>query len=201
MIRTVLAVAIMFTLGAAGTYALRQPQETPEAPAVGTGPAPAFELMATDGALLSLDDLRGKVVLLSFAFTRCGDICPVAIYKLTWMQDKFGAAFGDNVHFVTITVDPGHDTAPVLADYADQIGADPRGWSFLTGTAHEIRQVARSYGIYAAPAKDDQVAHILLTSLIDRDGVIRMQYLGERFDAEEMLGDLMALIAGRELSG
>jgi protein SCO1/2 len=201
MIRTALAVVVMFGVGAAGAYAVRQAQSPPEGPAVGTGSAPGFELIQTDGAPLALDDLRGMVVLLSFAFTRCGDICPVAISKLTWIQDEFGAAFGDDVHFVTVTVDPGHDAPEVLANYADQIGADPRGWSFLTGTEGQIRRVARSYGVYAASAKKGLVDHILLTSLIDRDGVIRMQYLGEHFDAEEMLGDLRVLIAGSELSG
>lgn len=200
MIRSILFTALMFAVGAAGALVARHSGLFDAAPAVGTGPAPGFELTAQDGHRLALADLRGKAVVLSFAFTRCGDICPVAIYKLIWMQDELGPVFGEGVQFVTVTVDPEHDTPAVLADYAETIGARTEGWSFLTGPADRVAEVARRYGVYAKPAGEEGVDHILLTSLIDRDGVIRVQYLGERFDADEMLADIRALIAG-EVSG
>jgi len=200
MIRGAILVAVMFAVGAAGAMVVHQLGGSAPPPAAGTGPAPEFSLTATDGRGLALSDLRGKVVALSFAFTACSDICPVAIHKLIWMQDELGAEFGKDVHFVTITLDPEHDTTEVLADYADQIGAEPGGWSFLTGTPGQIREITRRYGVYARPDPDGVIEHILLTSLIDRDGVIRVQYLGERFEAAKMLGDLRALVA-MEVSG
>lgn len=196
MIRSILFTALTFAVGAAGAYTLRQAQSPAAMHAVGTGPAPGFELTAVDGRALALEDLRGKVVVLSFAFTTCTDICPVAIYKLTWIMDELGAQFGNDVHFVTVTVDPERDTPDVLAEYADHMGADPRGWSLLTGPPNRIREVTERYGVFVRPNDAGQVEHILLTSLIDREGVIRTQYLGERFAAEEMLGDVRALIAG-----
>jgi len=201
VIRALFLAATMLAVGAAGGVALRRPAPVTGDLAAGVGPAPGFDLTRQDGSSLSLEDLRGKAVVLSFAFTTCGDICPVAIYKLVWMQDQLGEAFGRDVHFVTITVDPVHDTADVLAEYAETIGADTGGWSFLTGRPDLVAQVVRRYGIYAKPATEGGIEHILLTSLIDREGVISVQYLGERFDAKEMLGDLRALMAGNEVSG
>ena len=196
MIRGLILAIVMFAVGAAGAVALHQARTSASAPSVGTGPAPGFELTAANGRAFALEDLRSKVVVLSFAFTACTDICPVAIHKFAWMQEELGPQFGADVQFVTITLDPEHDTAEVLAEYADRIGADPRGWSFLTGSPARIREITDRYGVYARSNDEGVVEHILLTSLIDRDGVIRTQYLGERFSAKEMLGDLRALIAG-----
>ena len=74
-----------------------------------------------------------------------------------------------------------------------------RIWAFLTGTAAQIRDVERRYGIFARKNPGGDVDHTFLTSLIDRDGVLRVQYLGVRFDPDEMLGDLRSLL--REANG
>jgi protein SCO1/2 len=82
----------------------------------------------------------------------------------------------------------------VLKRYAQTHGADPDGWAFLTGAPGEIRQVARQYGVYAKKTRLGQVDHTFLTSLIDHRGILRVQYLGVRFDPEEMLRDLQSLV-------
>lgn len=191
----------MFALGAVGAYSWKEVRQPENVQASGTGRAPAFELLATDGHVMSLADLRGRVVVLTFLFTRCGDICPITINKFTWMQDELGDSFGEDVQFVMITVDPAYDTTEVLSQYAERIGADADGWNFLTGTKRQIETVTRSYGVYATSTDSGALEHILLTSLIDRDGVIAAQFLGERFAVEDMLGDLRAMVAGYEIHG
>jgi protein SCO1/2 len=86
------------------------------------------------------------------------------------------------------------DTPAVLKAYADKFDADPAGWSFLTGTGTEIQDVVRRYGAFAKRLKPGDVDHLFLTSLIDRKGMMRVQYLGYRFDPDEMLRDLRALL-------
>jgi protein SCO1/2 len=78
------------------------------------------------------------------------------------LQTRFGTDFGARVFFVAITVDPQQDTPEVLKRYAQTYGADLTGWAFLTGTAAEIRQVARQYGIYAKKTRLGQVDHTFL---------------------------------------
>ena len=115
------------------------------------------------------------------------------------MQTKLGSDFGARVFFLSVTVDPGHDTPAVLKGYARAHGANPAGWAFLTGTPAEIRDVARRYGVYVRKSPGGDVEHTFLTSLIDRDGVLRVQYLGVRFDPDELLSDVRRLLT--EASG
>ena len=159
------------------------------------GPAVDFTLTAQDGTTFSMADLRGKVVALSFIFTRCSDVCPIATQKMVRIQQELGEQFGRDVYFLSVSVDPEHDTPNVLADYAEAFGCDTSGWVFLTGSAAEIRDVARGYGVFHQQDSGEEVRHNLLTSLIDRDGMLRVQYMGERFDPQELLHDLRDLLA------
>ncbi len=159
------------------------------------GPAPDFTLTAQDGAAFSSADLRGKVVALNFVFTRCVDVCPIATAKMVGIQRQLGEEFGRDVFFVSVTVDPEHDTVEVLARYARALGCDPAGWTFLTGSPAAVRDVARSYGVVHYQGQGGDVSHNLLTSLVDREGTLRVQYMGERFDPQELLHDIRDLLA------
>jgi protein SCO1 len=158
------------------------------------GPAPEFTLTTQDGQRLSLQELRGKVVAVTFIYTSCADTCPLLTAKIVRLQSRFGADFGTRVFFVAVTVDPQRDTPEVLKRYAQAHGADLAGWAFLTGTAADIRQVAQRYGIYTKKTPLGDVDHTFLTSLIDQSGTLRVQYLGVRFDPDELLRDLQALV-------
>lgn len=157
------------------------------------GPAPEFTLTTTDGRL-SLGDLRGKVVAVTFIYATCTDTCPLLTAKMAGMQKRLGPDFGSKVRFVSITVDPERDTPQVLAQYARNHGANPAGWAFLTGTRAEILEVGRQYGIYAKKTERDDVDHTFLTSIVDQRGTLRVQYLGIRFDPEEFLRDVRSLL-------
>jgi len=158
------------------------------------GPAPEFTLTTQEGQRLSLQELRGKVVAVTFIYTGCTDTCPLLTAKLVRLQTRFGAEFGTKVFFVAVSVDPERDTPEVLKRYAQAHGADLAGWAFLTGTAAEIRQVTRRYGIYSKKSSHGEVDHTFLTSLIDPSGTLRVQYLGVRFNPEELLRDLQSLV-------
>ena len=159
------------------------------------GPAPAFTLTDQSGKPVALADHRGKVIAVTFIYATCKDTCPILTAKMATIQRKLGADFGAKVRFASITVEPEIDTPAVLNAYAEKHGADPAGWSFLTGTAKEIQDVVRRYGAYAKRNKAGDVDHLFLTSLIDRKGMLRVQYLGYRFDPAEMERDLRALLS------
>jgi protein SCO1 len=158
------------------------------------GSAPPFALTSQDGKPVALADLRGKVVAVTFIYTECPDICPMLTQKMVQVQDELGADFGAKVAFVSITLDPEHDTPEVLKDYAQFWGAKPEGWSFLTGSPEAVRDVSRRYGVFFAKKEDGSVDHTQLTSLVDAAGQMRVQYLGARFDPEEFRKDLMSLV-------
>ena len=157
------------------------------------GPAPDFALTRQDGERVGLADLRGKVVVVTFIYATCADTCPLLTAKLVEIQRRLGAD-GPRVRFVAITVDPVRDTAEALRRYAEGHGAKAPGWLFLTGTEEEIGEVARRYAIYVKKRPAGDVDHTFLTSLIDGEGVLRVQYVGVRFDPGEFLGDLRSLL-------
>ena len=167
------------------------------APLSKIGPAPEFTLTTQDNGRLSLRDLRGKVVAVTFIYASCADTCPLLTAKLAGLQAKLGPDFGSKVFFASVTVDPERDTPEVLRRYARAHGANPAGWAFLTGTPGEIQEVERRYGIYAKRTARGDVDHTFLTSLIDQHGILRVQYLGVRFNPDEMLADLKSLLTER----
>ena len=158
------------------------------------GPAPDFALTTQDGTRLSLRDLRGRVVAVTFMYASCADTCPLLTAKMAGLQARLGRDFGPKVFFVSITVDPERDTPEVLKRYAQAHAANTAGWAFVTGTPDEIRGVARRYGIYYQKAPRGDVDHTFLTSIVDPNGILRVQYLGVRFDPDELLADLRSLL-------
>src|SRR5437016_11285992 len=135
-------------------------------------PAPGFTLTSQDGAPISLANLRGKVVAVTFIFTRCTATCPVLTPMMSLVQDRLGRDFGSKVAFASITVDPEHDTPEMLKLYAQMYGANVAGWSFLTGPPPVIADLARRYGVFAAKGADGVVEHATLTSIVDRSGIL-----------------------------
>ena len=158
------------------------------------GPAPPFTLTSQDSRPVALADLRGKVVAVTFIYTECPDICPMLTQKMVQVQDELGEDFGKKIAFISISLDPEHDTPEVLKDYAQFWGAKPEGWSFLTGSIEAVRDVTRRYGVFFSKKEDGSVEHSQLTTLVDADGQMRVQYLGARFDPEEFRRDLMSLV-------
>ena len=190
-----LAAAIVFVLALlagpafAASDAGRDSEPLPE-----IGPAPDLALISQDGKPVTLIGLRGKVVAVSFFYTGCPDICPLLTQKLVEVQDALGDDFGKKVAFISITVDPERDTQEVLKDYATAWEAKTAGWSFLSGPPEAVRDVVRRYGVYAAKTADGAIDHTLLTSIIDPRGILRVQYLGMRFDPAEFRRDLLSLV-------
>jgi len=157
------------------------------------GPAPGFALTSQDGARVTLGDIRAKVVAVTFIFTSCKDTCPLLTAKMAQVQDKLGKDFGTRIAFLSITVDPERDTPEVLKRYAENFGANLTGWAFLTGTPDAIKDVTRRYGVFVSKA-GEEVDHTFLTSLVDPHGILRVQYIGVRFDPEEFRRDLLSLL-------
>lgn len=158
------------------------------------GQATEFQLTDQTGKSVSLSDYRGKVVLVNFMFTKCPDYCPTLTAVLANVQDSLKQEdLVEQVHFLSITVDPENDTPELLRRFADAMHVDTSAWDFLTGSQDEIEEVSDAYGVFFARSESGSVSHNLLTTVIDRSGNVRVQYLGERFDPEELLSDVRNL--------
>ncbi len=106
------------------------------------GEVPDFRLTERSGRPVGRAELLGKVWLANFIYTQCTETCPIQTARLARLQPEFARAA--DFRLVSITVDPEHDTAPVLRKYAEQYGADPERWLFLTGEKQAIYQLAKA---------------------------------------------------------
>jgi protein SCO1/2 len=188
VLRPAVAILMAAWAGAAQAHGGKQAARLPV-----VGPAPHFALTTQEGERIALADFRDQVLAVTFIYATCRDSCPVLAAKLVGVQRKLARDSAARVRFIAITVDPETDTPEVLRGYASAIGADPGSWSFLTGTPAEVRQVVRDFGAFSRRNGAGAVDHLYITSLVDRQGAMRVQYLGHRFEPEAMLQDLRSL--------
>lgn len=148
LVRALVACAVLALLSGSGLalWVSRGPglALAPEASADALGnygSVPEFSLVERSGRHVSLGDLRGAVWVTSFVYTECADTCPLQSLHMSRLHEEFASV--PDLRLVSITVDPGHDTADVLARYAERYRADPERWLFLTGSKDAIHALAR----------------------------------------------------------
>ena len=76
------------------------------------------------GKKVSLDDLNGKIIVLDFFFTRCPTFCPALAKAMKRLQDSFKKNDTSIVQFISVSIDPIHDSVPQLRKFADKYNAD-----------------------------------------------------------------------------
>jgi len=171
-------------------------QNTPAVPAlVPVGAAiPEFELIDQAGKAVALSELRGKVVAVTFIYSRCPlpDYCPRMIENFKALRDRFAARMNGDLVFLTISFDPRYDTPAVLAKYAASQRAGGSGWHFLTGDPAKIERVCNAFGIQYW-AEEGLITHSLQTAVIDRSGRLAATVEGKDFTPAQ-LGDLVAAV-------
>ena len=171
-------------------------QQTPAAPVlvpVGTA-MPDFELTDQAGAPLSLSTLKGKVVAVTFIYSRCPlpDYCPRMVENFRAIRQRFSARMDRDLVFLTISFDPQYDTPAVLAKYAASQRAGGPGWHFLTGDRAKVERVCNAFGIQYW-AEEGLITHSLQTAVIDREGRLAATVEGKDFTPQQ-LGDLVGAI-------
>ena len=105
-----------------------------------------FSLVDFDGKRVSSADLQGQWVLIYFGFTKCPDICPDELNKVTSVLERLEAR-GQPIQPVFITIDPARDTQARLKSYFATAGFHPR-FIGLTGSFDEVRKACRAYRVY-----------------------------------------------------
>ena len=109
---------------------------------------PNVPVTTQDGKTLHFyDDLiKGKLVVISFIYTSCTDLCPLTTARLAEMRDMLGASFGRDVFFISMTVDPETDTPERMKAFAEAYDAKGPGWQFVTGTPANIDLINSHFG-------------------------------------------------------
>ncbi len=158
-------------------------------------PAPDFSLVDQNGRELSLADLRGRTLVVDFVYTQCAGPCPILTGLHAELQRSLDPALAERVHFVSISLDPEHDTPEALAKYGAARGSDLERWSFLTGPKAEVEEVVRRWGVGTLRAADGSIDHLVVSFLVDANGKIARRWLGLDHPQEEMRAEI-ARVAG-----
>ncbi len=138
-------VILVLTIVVAGmaTYMFSRPIPFNGAVITPPKPMPNFTLQSAQRAI-SLNDFRGKLVVLYFGYTNCPDICPLTLANLRQAMDRIGDKAKD-VQVLFISVDWKRDTPEKLASYASVFRPDFIG---LIGTQEQIDKTTKDYGIF-----------------------------------------------------
>jgi len=147
------------------------------------GQVPQFQLTAQTGQPFNSQALDGHIWVADFIFTACPGPCPMMSSQMRRVQ--FSTA--PDVGLVSFTVDPQHDTPPVLAEYAKHFTADPARWHFLTGEPRRLNELGLT--AFKLNSVDGSLIHSTRFVLVDGARRIRGYYL----DTPQLLHDIRQL--------
>ena len=139
------------------------------------------------GDTVSLDDIKGSIIVADFFFTRCPSICPTLTKNMKELQDamkmkdfrrKIDSSY---VRFLSFTVDPERDSADAMKKYADRYRVNHDTWWFLTGPKKDIYDFALNelkLGLQDGEGVDSNFIHSQKFVLLDRERIVRGYYNG-----------------------
>ena len=169
------------------------------------GASPTFNLTDQSGASFSSRSLGGRVTLMDFIYTHCTDACPLLSATFQDAQRKLASdkLLGSSVMLVSVSVDPQHDTPPVLADYAQRFSADPNGWKMLTGDWDQVYDVLTGLKLATRPPRPPadapvpggtELTHTTRVVLIDTNLQVRAYVDGQDATADDLLAAARRLV-------
>jgi len=157
---------------------------------------PAFKFVNQYGDSVGSKNLQHDIYVADFFFTSCPSICPVmqrnmlAVYK----------AYKDSadVKIISYTIDPKHDTVPVLKKYADNLGISGNSWWLILGDKDAVYQLANSYlvGVSEDKTAPGGYMHQGYFVLIDKQQHVRGSYDGtDPKQVDQLIADIKTLKA------
>jgi protein SCO1/2 len=137
------------------------------------------------GKKVSLADLKGKILVIDFFFSHCPTVCPGLAKAMARLQNSFTGENDSIVQFISISIDPEHDSVNQLRTFADKYTSNHDSWWFVTGDKKDIYDFALNEmkASVADSNIDTAFIHTENFFLLDKDRVIRGWYNG--FDEDE----------------
>lgn len=157
---------------------------------------PLFDLVLQDqnGRVFPLANYKGKTLLVNFIFTTCGATCPLQTRQLVEVQKKIPKGERKAIRFLSITVDPNHDTPAILKTYAKTMGADTSDWTFATGNEQVVAKLTKQLHVYdPRKTKPQATDHTNLLYLYDKNGLLMQRYGGDPIDIPRLAREIQQL--------
>lgn len=157
-------------------------------------PAPGFVLKDQNGLDTRLTDFKGKVVVATFFYSTCIDICPILLGTLEAAEVRLTQEERSRVHFVAITIDPNRDTSDRLKAFMAERDLTANHWTLLTGSIVDVAKVADAFEVVARPGAGGDFVHNSVYIVIDGDGIDRVEFHGAATPAQAVADEVMALL-------
>jgi protein SCO1/2 len=175
------------------TVAARAPVELLGSPARPVIAAPDLALRDQDGRLVRLSKERGRLVLLTFLYTGCTDVCPLIASNLNRALRSLTPAQRERVRVLAVSVDPWGDTPAAVHRFIRERGL-VKEFRYLTGTKEQLAPVWQAWNVLVEPKNSERRAHSAFVWLIDARGRTRVSF-ATTTPPRPVAHDLRALLA------
>ena len=153
---------------------------------------PDFKLIDQNGKRFGFHRYRGRVVVLTFIYTRCPlpDYCPLMTDNFAQIEKELKSSpeLNPGIRLLSITLDPEYDSPKVLREYAAAHSTGSDRWDYATGTKDEIKQIGTYFGMQYW-VEGDQIIHGLRTAIVGPDGKLVKLYRGNEWKPDEILSE------------
>jgi protein SCO1/2 len=160
--------------------------------------APEFSLKDQSGQTVTMSQLKGKVVALTFLYTKCPDVCPLIASNLAAGEQRLGPD-AKNLEIVAVSVDPVNDTVPAVKKFSDDHNlANQPNWHYLIGSPGQLQPVWAEYHVGATASSEGAIQgvdHSAMVYLTDTSGKLRV-ILSANFTVSDFVQDVRALLNG-----
>jgi protein SCO1/2 len=155
-----------------------------------------FSLPDSGGTIRSLADYKGKVVVMTFGYTRCPDVCPTTLAELSQALESLEPDAARRVQVLFVTVDPQRDTGNVLAQYVAAFNASFR--ALRPANNSQLEQSTRSFQVAyekvpCTTANNYTMNHTAACLVFDPNGKLRL-YVRDGQGVSPWLHDLKILL-------
>ena len=167
---------------------------------------PDFKLLNEDDKLIHLSQFRGRILLMTFIYTRCplADYCPRMSRNFASLDKMLAAdpALYAKTHLLSVSFDPKYDTPAVLRSYGGAYTGNYtkekfQHWDFAAPPQAELDKVLNFFLIGVTPEKDRTITHSLSTIVITPDGKIYTWYPTNDWTPEQLLADVKQLASSK----
>jgi len=162
-----------------------------------------FTLLNQDSAVVEFPTLiEDNIGVVGYIFTNCPDICPITTNNMRRIQEKLNEENIKDIKFVSISFDTDTDKPSVLKSFAEVRNLDLSNWVFLTGKKQTVDELMKKVGVVAfvgdSTVFDDgrktyYFVHTDRIQLIDKNGILRRNYIGSKIKIEEIVNDIKTL--------
>lgn len=158
-------------------------------------------LVDQDNQAFQVTKLAGKVTLYNFIFTHCSNVCPIQTRQLSDIQKSLSAETRQHVQFVSVSLDPYHDSPAALKAFAKNHGVDFNGWSFVMGDEQGIKSLSEKLSLYDKRKAAEQPkvkrpdGHMTHLWLVNGEGQLMQRYNGSNIDKKRIASEISTLVS------